>query len=572
MSSPTMFQDLESPPGSSQEDQRALQIALELSNLGLLGAGDDDSSTSSYDEITKSKKSQNMTECVPVPSSEHVAEIVGRQGCKIKALRAKTSTYIKTPVRGEEPVFVVTGRKEDVAMARREIQSAAEHFTQIRATRNKTIVQANNSAPVPGLVQPMAPTPGNASPTDLSSPGTITLQVRVPYRVVGLVVGPKGATIKRIQQQTHTYIVTPSRDKEPVFEVTGLPENVEKAKEEIEAHIAARTGSQHRDIDDDFASNGTVVGSPASFSSRTTSAFTPYRANPMMGQSRPDMPDAGFRYGLHRMDNPFFSQMNTAYSKYQHISNQQQNPMLGVGQNGGLNLYAQNVRSHMDLLDAGEALASRNPMAFEAPSHQAPTSTWPEFTDQMSFPIFSTAETTSPFVQSSSSSISPQLPFSGPMRLSPTLSDHDFPSGQHLPPTSLQSPLPVSRPPIQRVGSDSVDSTGSSIDFPAIGSGLGKSLSNGINIESGYSSGGSTDSQTSGSPVENLCGLGNLRTVSPPRVCVMCNEGSVMAALVPCGHNLFCYDCAQKAAASSSQCPCCNQTATMALLIKTEPA
>lgn len=43
----------------------------------------------------------------------------------------------------------------------------------------------------------------------------------------------------------------------------GLPENVEKAKEEIEAHIAARTGSQHRDVDDDFASNGTLVGSPA---------------------------------------------------------------------------------------------------------------------------------------------------------------------------------------------------------------------------------------------------------------------------------------------------------------------
>jgi KH domain len=59
---------------------------------------------------------------------------------------------------------------------------------------------------------------------------------------VGLVVGPKGATIKRIQQQTHTYIVTPSRDKEPVFEVTGLPENVDAARKEIEAHIALRTG------------------------------------------------------------------------------------------------------------------------------------------------------------------------------------------------------------------------------------------------------------------------------------------------------------------------------------------
>ena len=66
------------------------------------------------------------------------------------------------------------------------------------------------------------------------------IQVRVPYRVVGLVVGPKGATIKRIQQQTRTYIVTPSRDKEPVFEVTGLPENVETARKEIEAHIAFR--------------------------------------------------------------------------------------------------------------------------------------------------------------------------------------------------------------------------------------------------------------------------------------------------------------------------------------------
>ena len=53
-------------------------------------------------------------------------------GCKIKALRAKTNTYIKTPVRGEEPVFVVTGRKEDVGLAKREILSAADHFSQVQ--------------------------------------------------------------------------------------------------------------------------------------------------------------------------------------------------------------------------------------------------------------------------------------------------------------------------------------------------------------------------------------------------------------------------------------------------------
>ena len=85
------------------------------------------------------KKSQNMTECVPVPSSEHVAEIVGRQGCKIKALRAKTNTYIKTPVRGDEPFFIITGRKEDVQIAKKEILSAAEHFSQIRAGKSPSL-------------------------------------------------------------------------------------------------------------------------------------------------------------------------------------------------------------------------------------------------------------------------------------------------------------------------------------------------------------------------------------------------------------------------------------------------
>lgn len=45
--------------------------------------------------------------------------------------------------------------------------------------------------------------------------------------------------------------------------ILGLPENVEKAKEEIEAHIAVRTGSHHASIDDDFKNNGTEVGSPA---------------------------------------------------------------------------------------------------------------------------------------------------------------------------------------------------------------------------------------------------------------------------------------------------------------------
>ena len=65
-------------------------------------------------------------------------------------------------------------------------------------------------------------------------------------------VGPKGATIKRIQQTTNTYIVTPGRDKEPIFEIAGLPENVEAARIEIESHIAARTGQTSDIEENDF--------------------------------------------------------------------------------------------------------------------------------------------------------------------------------------------------------------------------------------------------------------------------------------------------------------------------------
>lgn len=207
-------------------------------------------------------------------------------GCKIKALRAKTNTYIKTPVRGEEPVFVVTGRKEDVAKAKKEILSAAEHFSLIRASRKPSLTNGSAGSGSVNGVNSMAGSPllsaasganncmgdifsssssGDDSPSLLTKNpigltsaaaaaaaaghNQITVQVRVPYRVVGLVVGPKGATIKNIQQQTHTYIVTPSRDKEPIFEVTGAVENVEIARQQIEAHIAMRTGGNSDSTD-----------------------------------------------------------------------------------------------------------------------------------------------------------------------------------------------------------------------------------------------------------------------------------------------------------------------------------
>lgn len=88
----SLFSDLDRP---SLEEQRALQLAFELSMLGLTeplapassGPVSPNGGLSQFGggvvsglDDARSKKSQNMTECVPVPSSEHVAEIVGRQG------------------------------------------------------------------------------------------------------------------------------------------------------------------------------------------------------------------------------------------------------------------------------------------------------------------------------------------------------------------------------------------------------------------------------------------------------------------------------------------------------------
>lgn len=66
--------------GNSLDERRTYQLAMELSMLGLDANDTNESIGPNFDADSRNKKSQNTTECVPVPSSEHVAEIVGRQG------------------------------------------------------------------------------------------------------------------------------------------------------------------------------------------------------------------------------------------------------------------------------------------------------------------------------------------------------------------------------------------------------------------------------------------------------------------------------------------------------------
>lgn len=121
----------------------------------------------------------------------------------------------------------MTGRPEDVAEVKNEIFSAAEHFSQIRATRRSAASGDPLRLPATGSVK------------------QVREKVAVPFWVVGLVVGPKGTTIRRIQQDTQTYIITPGKEREPVFEIIGSSENIARARQEIESYIALRMKPRH---------------------------------------------------------------------------------------------------------------------------------------------------------------------------------------------------------------------------------------------------------------------------------------------------------------------------------------
>lgn len=378
-------------------------------------------------------------------------------GCKIKALRAKTNTYIKTPVRGEEPVFLITGRKEDVALARREIISAAEHFSMLRASRNKLGVSFSGSPPTP-------------------LPGQTTIQVRVPYRVVGLVVGPKGSTIKRIQQQTCTYIVTPSRDRDPVFEITGSPSNAERAREEIEAHIAFRTGGLHDQNNENDCMGPSSGSSPAGSS----------------GGLESRLPQVWGLQGGQRK--PLTSSCRQNFSDAMVVG-------AGEGDVGG-NYSKSNFSS------SGEKTCS----FFGSEG----TQNWgdPSYPKQMAF-----------YAQQRSKS------FGG-------------------------LPLPLTRP-----------STGLS---ESCGAG-----SNNSSVTSIVPVAGSPHAQARrahSEPTSAAEGFpGRLPVAdSPPamRDCMTCFESKVTAALVPCGHNLFCMECAIRICElNHPECPVCHTQVTQAIRI-----
>lgn len=423
-------------------------------------------------------------------------------------------------------------------MAKREILSAAEHFSVIRATRSK-------AGGLPGTAQ---------GPPNL--PGQTTIQVRVPYRVVGLVVGPKGATIKRIQQRTHTYIVTPGRDKEPVFAVTGMPENVDRAREEIEAHITLRTGAfTDTGPDSDFHANGTdvcldLLGAAAGLWAKA----------PNPGR-RPTLPAAGLRGDS------------------------------TLGAPGGPEAFYPSSRGGPPVPDTGPASpyggSGNGGFTFGGDGPGAPTG--PPAPDDCDFgfdflaldlTVPAAATIWAPFERAAPVPAfvngAPAPPASGIRRSSGAGTPRHSPTlpepgglGLELPLARRGPPDPVGalpwRPP---QGSLSSFSSSSSSSFSAATSlPSSSSASTCAPLDSSASEVGRKPSAAAPS------GPGVPAASAAPgpalvRECVVCAEGEVMAALVPCGHNLFCMDCAVRICGKSEpECPACRTPATQAIHI-----
>ena len=377
-------------------------------------------------------------------------------------------------------MFVITGRPEDVSSAKREVLAAAEHFTQIRAAKTGTGGSRGSPSSPPSCL-PAGPESAG-TPNGGGSADQVVIYVKVPYRVVGLVVGPKGATIKRIQQITNTRIVTPSRDKEPCFEVSGRGEDVERVKKEIESYIAMRTGGCHdSDSETDCSTSATMspsvdsgIVSPSSSISRrklSESSKLMQQFSPRSSASPPAPPPnlTGPVYGVEALDNAYGNQW---------IEPATRSPLSSAVFGGGSGLK--------DTFSRSNSFSScEGPFSFGTPPLSAPLSHSNKMFDFSAFREILKEDPPSPTYSCSSNSsdglgvTSPKLP----------LKHHSHHGGG------------------------------------GVGGGM----------------------------------------VSSQRLCYVCQEKEIVAALVPCGHNLFCASCAHVSTVVSGSCPVCATPVTSML-------
>lgn len=207
-------------------------------------------------------------------------------GANIKKIRDETQTEIDLPAEGDEnnDVIVITGKKENVTEASErikkiqnelaniiteEIQIPPKYYNSIIGAGGKLI---NSIMEECGGVSIKFPTPESKSdkvtirgPKDdvekakttlleMSSEkqlSSFTAEVRANPKHHRFLIGKKGASIKKIREQTGARIIFPTnddKDKE-VITIIGKKENVETAKLQLEAIIREVNNNAESEMD-----------------------------------------------------------------------------------------------------------------------------------------------------------------------------------------------------------------------------------------------------------------------------------------------------------------------------------
>lgn len=86
---------------------------------------------------------------------------------------------------------------------------------------------------------------------------------------------------------------------------------------------------------------------------------------------------------------------------------------------------------------------------------------------------------------------------------------------------------------------------------------------------SAFSSSSESTTSSSSPPESSFCRPGLGSAGRGQEICIQCMDNHVIAALVPCGHNLFCLDCAtQICQGPEAACPVCLSPATQAIELR----
>lgn len=152
-----------------------------------------------------------------VASNEHAAEVIGRNGWKIKSIAINSGAVIKCPTPTEAPIFYISGYKRNVERAKKMIKMWADNFDRMR-DRKRTIK---------------------------CEPGDILETVMLKRADISSVIGRHGKQVKKIAAYSNVTIISPDINKEPIFILSGKKSALDLAIFWIKLTALSATGANY---------------------------------------------------------------------------------------------------------------------------------------------------------------------------------------------------------------------------------------------------------------------------------------------------------------------------------------